>query len=302
MTEVKANEEYSVGFHSDDRQMLLNVYLSVNFPNEKPKIVITPRVQHEWIPDASLGEVQSAPGLLNVTISNSLAFSSLDSIFFSFVQFTVHSDLGRVVHAIIREYEKFPPPLWASANATSAAKQHPQQNTNQDTNVSSIPELCNLSMDELVKLDQDPQYLSDFVDELAVVQRIQRELDVLIDEIKTNASENLTREEDMNQLRASIEAKLEEFRTLSNSYESLSVRYQRKSDEFAPQHIKELLQIAASNADGICDTFVEQFLSGSMDVQHFLDQYREAKRISAMRKAKEERLAHQLNELERATF
>lgn len=66
MTEIKANEEYSVGFVSDDRQMLLTVFLGANFPNEKPKIVITPRIQHEWIPDQATGEVQTAPGLLNV--------------------------------------------------------------------------------------------------------------------------------------------------------------------------------------------------------------------------------------------
>lgn len=68
MTEVKANEEYAVGFMSDQRQMLLEVYLGGNFPNEKPKIVITPRVQHEWISDPATGEIQSAPGLLSVTI------------------------------------------------------------------------------------------------------------------------------------------------------------------------------------------------------------------------------------------
>lgn len=66
MTEIKANEEYTVGFMSDKRQMLLNVLLGANFPNEKPKIIITPRIQHEWISDQTTGEIQNAPGLLNV--------------------------------------------------------------------------------------------------------------------------------------------------------------------------------------------------------------------------------------------
>lgn len=66
MTEVKANEEYSVGFQMDERQMLLNVYLGSNFPNDKPKIVVTPKIQHEWIPDPANGEIQTAPGLRNV--------------------------------------------------------------------------------------------------------------------------------------------------------------------------------------------------------------------------------------------
>lgn len=167
---------------------------------------------------------------------------------------------------------------------------------------SSIPELCNLSLDELQKLEQDPQYLNDFVDEMTVVQRIQNDLDSLIEDIKTMATENLSREQNINELRSMVEGRLDEFRQLGGSYEALNTRYQKKSKEFAPQHIKELLQIAASNADIACDKFVDQFLNGSIDVQQFLDHYRDAKRTSAMRKAKEERLTHQLNELERAQF
>jgi len=45
---------------------------------------------------------------------------------------------------------------------------------------------------------------------------------------------------------------------------------------------------------------VELFLSGKIDVQTFLNSYTDSKKISAMRKAKEERLSHQLNALERA--
>lgn len=216
-------------------------------------------------------------------------------------QFTLHSDLGRVVQAIIREYEKFPPSLWPSSSSSTSLPQSTQSHL-PELNKSNIPELCNLSLEELQKLDQDPQYLSDFVDEMSIVQRIQCDLDSSIEDIKTMATANLAREQHLNQLRSTLEDKLNEFRRLGGSYESLNMRYQKKSEEFAPQHIKELLQIATSNADSVCDTFVEQFLSGSMDVQQFLDQYRESKRTSAMRKAKEERLTHQLNELERATF
>lgn len=169
-------------------------------------------------------------------------------------------------------------------------------------NVSSIPELCNLSLEELQRLDQDPQYLNDFVDEMAVMQRMNRDLDALINNVKTMATESLGCQQRLHDLKSSIELKFDEFQKLGDSYGGLNSLYQKKSEEFAPQHIKELLQIAVLNADGICDKYVEEFLNGSMDVQQFLDQYREAKRISAMRKAKEERLTHQLNEFERNTF
>lgn len=70
VTEVKPNEEYTVGFVSDERLFKLNVYLGLNFPNEKPKIVVVPRIQHDWISDPSTGEIQTAPGLLNVSATH----------------------------------------------------------------------------------------------------------------------------------------------------------------------------------------------------------------------------------------
>lgn len=206
-----------------------------------------------------------------------------------------------MVQAIIREYERFPPTLWPNSSPGSSMPQSTQPKL-PETIKSAIPELCGLSLDELQKLEQDQQHLNDFVDEMAVVQRIQNDLDTMIEDIKIMATDNLSHEQRINELRSVVEEKLDEFRKVGGSYEVLSSRYQKKSEEFAPQHIKELLQIAASNADSACDKFVEQFLNRTIDVQQFLDQYREAKRISAMRKAKEERLTHQLNELERAQF
>lgn len=70
--EVKPNDEYSVGFTVDESAFKLNVYLGLKFPNEKPKIVVVPRIQHEWIGDPSTGEIQSAPGLLNVSYFHKL--------------------------------------------------------------------------------------------------------------------------------------------------------------------------------------------------------------------------------------
>jgi len=45
---------------------------------------------------------------------------------------------------------------------------------------------------------------------------------------------------------------------------------------------------------------VEHFLNGKIDVQTFLNTYQSSKKISAERKAKEERLGTQLSALERA--
>lgn len=217
-----------------------------------------------------------------------------------------------MVHAIIREFEKCSPPIW-SPSGHSSITQHVHANispkSTQNSNnqhqpkiQSNIPELCNLTVDELRALSSNDECLNDFVDEIDAVQRIQNDLDQLIGDVEGLAKENLEREQHLMRLQTSVEKQHTEFRQHGDKYDALSQRYQKKSEEFAPQHIKELLQIAASTADSICDTHVEQFLRGEIDVQNFLDRYKEAKQLSAMRKAKEERLSHQLNELERHTY
>lgn len=204
-----------------------------------------------------------------------------------------------MVQAIIRQYERFPPPLLSDAvhNSTSPTGQNPSPPGIQ----SSIRELCDLTIDDLMRLNSDAAYLNDFVDEIAVIKNLSNDLNLLMSDVGVIANDNLSKETQLQQQRQAVTAQLANFVQLGEQYEELNRRYQRKSEEFAPQHIKELLQIEASTADGICDTHVEGFLNGNVDVQTFLDQYLQAKKLSAMRKAKEERLTHQLREFERAT-
>lgn len=46
----------------------------------------------------------------------------------SFVQFTIHSDLGRVVQAVIREFERRPPHLAGESAEGSSATSHKGKN------------------------------------------------------------------------------------------------------------------------------------------------------------------------------
>lgn len=212
--------------------------------------------------------------------------------------------MGRVVQAIIREYEKFPPPFAGDAGyhgASPTTQASPIQAMPGRTIQSSIRELCDLTLDDLTKLNTDPAYLNDFVEEMGVIKNLNNDLDTLMNDVGTAATENMSKEAQLTNLRQNVTTQLASFVQLGERYETLNQRYQRKSEEFAPQHIKELLQIEASTADSICDQHVSGFLSGTVDVQTFLDQYLQTKKLSAMRKAKEERLAHQLRELERAT-
>lgn len=85
VSEIQPDVQYSVEFDlSSGQRATLLVFLPPGFPRERPVIRLKQtELHHPWL-DAN-GTVVGAPGLIN---------------------YTVHSDLGRVVQAIKRELEK----------------------------------------------------------------------------------------------------------------------------------------------------------------------------------------------------
>jgi len=82
---VTEGSEYRIKFRGPEQmQFSLLVKLPSDFPTAQPHIFIEPCVAHQWV-QPTTGRVTQAPGLLN---------------------FSPHSDLGMVVGAIRREFEK----------------------------------------------------------------------------------------------------------------------------------------------------------------------------------------------------
>lgn len=67
VSEITENEKYSVGFISGTRHFNLEVILPTNFPTDKPKLTISPIVDHSWVQGIT-GEITDAPGLISVII------------------------------------------------------------------------------------------------------------------------------------------------------------------------------------------------------------------------------------------
>ncbi|XP_058822563.1 vacuolar protein sorting-associated protein 37A [Topomyia yanbarensis] len=286
--EVKENEEYLVTFDSGGREIAINILLGAGFPNEKPKLIVSPILNHPWV-NASTGEIENAPGILN---------------------YTIHSDLGRVVQAVSREFEKHPPSLLNDAPSTS---QHCGNGNTQDTSIdarnagSPVGEqdvfgLRTLQLEELSRLNNDDDYLEDFIEKLGFIQTQSNEMDQLLNQIETLATDNITKREQIVERRERLDKLLLDFKELGERYDASNQKYQRKAEDFSPQHIKELLQIAVSTADAKSDEEAQKFLAGDTDVATFLHGFIETRKSFTMRKAKEERLTQQLTALERAAF
>ncbi|XP_051170341.1 vacuolar protein sorting-associated protein 37A [Leptopilina boulardi] len=383
--ELREDVEYQVQFDAGDKRMAILVSLSPEFPLEKPVLRVTPPITHPWCNEHS--EITSAPGLLH---------------------FTVHSDLGRVVQAIIREFSRNPPQLLEDNSPPSAVQhidiagrgspsyalnpyfelpstsynsyynsQFPQfssPNTNSPifnynytnsgntyisdnktqscatsshhstyvTNTRSLhnsnpiqyttnphantysnlhhvniniqqpmqnqivsqffPELNNLTIEELKKFNGNDEKIDEFLELHPQLKDIDTAVEDTIDWVQKTAAANLVKEEELKQLQDEVRNKVETVKELKARYDQLLRKYNNLSEVFTPDHIKQCLQKAADESHEKSEKIAEDFLNRKIDVERFLSTYIECRKLGQARRTKEEKLAHQLNELKRAGF
>ncbi|XP_046615166.1 vacuolar protein sorting-associated protein 37A [Neodiprion virginianus] len=397
VVELREDVEYQVQFDAGDKRMAIMVSLSPEFPLEKPVLRVSPPINHPWCNEHN--EIVNAPGLLN---------------------FTVHSDLGRVVQAIIREFSKNPPkliedspppvssvchrdlndrvspsyalqqqypeipstsynsyynthyPQYSSSSTNTnntgynynyknsgntyaiesqaksfASTSHlstyspsstsnslhstkaPCYSSNQyantpylnshyggtnygqtaQTNVrsktpqcSEFPELNDLSTEELQKLGDNVDRLDEFLEKHSQIKDLNTTVEDAIDWVENTARGNLLKESELEELRNQVAEKAERVTILKARYDQLNQKYNKLSEVFTPDHIKNCLKHAADESHEKSEAIAEDFLNRKIDVERFLSTYVECRKLGQARRTKEEKLAHQLNELKRAGY
>lgn len=151
-------------FHSGNRELTLKIQLPSDFPTQKPLIWISPAIQHNWVTDN--GRIMS-PGLVN---------------------YSEQSDLGQIVHAIVREMKKLPDNKIRQLNGAKDKNEtflSPSQlSQHQYFQIPPfIPELESLSRNQIKGLNESEDALNQFVEELpqaeAVVQDVKNNLDTV---------------------------------------------------------------------------------------------------------------------------
>ncbi|XP_044267870.1 vacuolar protein sorting-associated protein 37A isoform X2 [Tribolium madens] len=281
VVEICEGHEYQICFKSDRHELCLHISLI-----------------HPWVNADS--EVTSAPGLLN---------------------FTIHSDLGRVVQAIIREFERHPPPLKNDTNITSGpgstitsptvpTRECERSSPSYMNNFSSpthqrrlvFPELNKLSINELEFLNSNSDRQQEFLTDLPPIKEQNKLLDDLIAQVEELAESNLSKQEHLSEMRSEIEQKISEVTKLAFENERLHMKYQDMSDKYSPFNIKEQLRLAAEKAESECETIADSFLNGEIDVEKFVNLYTKSRSLCQARKTKEEKLSHQLESLSKAGF
>ncbi|XP_022121076.2 vacuolar protein sorting-associated protein 37A [Pieris rapae] len=274
VTEVKEHTKYKVEFMANSRNMVLNIVLSPEFPNDKPAIFVNPVFNHPWLGENS-NQVVGAPGLLN---------------------YTVHSDLGRVVQAIIREFQRSVPSI---ANEDKSTDTSPQSHIS--VNSLMFPELSELNIEELQEILENPDLQDKLLENNPQLAEIDQETEELMNSIEEIAQDNLKKQEMLDDMKSKVLEGISTIVQMKMSYEDLNKRYQELCEGYSPHHIRDCLKDAAIRADEDAEAIAEQFLLGNVSVETFVMKFAEKRALGQARRAREERLAHQLAQLDRAT-
>ena len=106
----------------------------------------------------------------------------------------------------------------------------------------------------------------------------------------------------LKELQEDVASKVETVAVLKAQYDNVIQRYNELSVVFTPDHIKECLKRAADESHEESEKIAQDFLNRKIDVERFLSTYIECRKLGQARRTKEEKLAHQLNELKRAGY
>lgn len=271
---IKENSEYRVEFPAAGINMSLDVILTPDFPNEKPAIFVNPPIVHSWVMENS-NQIVGAPGLLN---------------------FTVHSDLGRVVQAIIRELQKTVPHLNNYDKKQNSPKTHVVS-----TQILAFPELKDLTIEELQEILDNTDLQDKFLENNQQLVELDLETEEVMGRIEQIAKDNISKQQTLDDLKTEVIDRISTIVQLKMNYEELNQKYQKLAATYDPHKIRDCLKAAAVKADEDADGIAEEFLLGNISVETFISKFAEKRAFGQATRAREERLAHQLTQLELAT-
>lgn len=304
--EVQHDLEYRINFQVGDQVSLsLQILIPPDFPNRsRPLLRLFPvkngvadiKLSHPWLGNDNL--VIGSPGLNN---------------------FGIHSDLGRVVQAVKREFEKNPPSVIKENSPNEIKLKHDSTPTKPPVSTSTghtkgydqncsqigvtvgrvpigghavIPEIAKLSEEELKTLQTDQLAFNVF----------SRQLNVTALSSMEDHSENVKKEimsfvETNAKLANELNEKKDDYQSKLNDLElSKKVTADMKKGLFegAQRLTKTALcdnLLAASHEDECeSEACADQFLSGNLPIDDFLTKYIQSRTQHHVRKTKHDRL------------
>lgn len=298
VAEVQPDEEYQINFVAGNIPLTLVIRLPSSFPHESPELKVTPLVKHPL-----LDENQHITGVPALTA------------------FSMHADLGRIISGIVNEFQNHPPTLCTPAGSLKDAAPFPLPSATRNSSVapkqmatlppflghsaklsSQFLQLGQLSTEQLEELAKDDSKLSAFVEQLPEVLRTSEIKQQMICQNDELAKKNLALKPIMEQRKSDLLAKLDEVNRLKQEFEHSSQTFDLHTSAYHPSTLQDNLRVATSSAEEESEGVAEEFLDGKINTDTFLSRFMEKRTLAHIRRAKEEKLHMQLQQLQWSGF
>jgi len=304
VVEERRDFEYRVPFKCGSTPCALSVSLPVQFPSEKPCVFVSPAMDHPWV-----DENMQVKGCTQLNL------------------FQMHSDLGKVVHLIIKEFKRNSPRFHNSSsyNTNGASLSQPSPGirvtstvdaTESDFRINRIystseevvataaalvgPSGCSPEVDsimeklkgldcqELEEICANPDLWLDYIHGMQSVVDLQSQRKLLVEQNDLIAKENLSCEPELVDLKLNLKMVLEKY---SDSLFVVEEKI-RKQDElqqlYEPRNIMNNLRISIMQAEEESEEIADNFLKSDINLDKFLVTFLEKRKTCHLRRMKEE--------------
>ncbi|KAM9043348.1 vacuolar protein sorting-associated protein 37A isoform 2-T2 [Megaptera novaeangliae] len=242
IAEIQKDVEYRLPFTVNNLTININILLPPQFPQEKPVISVYPPIRHHLVDKQ--GVYVTSPLVNN---------------------FTMHSDLGKIIQSLLDEFWKNPPALAPASTAFPYVSQLTDMNDQEE-----------LLLEQFLTLPQLKQIITD--------------KDDLMKSIEELARKNLLLEPSLEAKRQTVLDKYELLTQMKSTFEKKMQRQHELSESCSASALQARLKVAAHEAEEDSDNIAEDFLEGKTDIDDFLSSFMEKRTICHCRRAKEEKL------------
>lgn len=261
---VVEGAEYRIKFRGlEQLQLCLTVKLPPDFPAAQPHVYIEPTVYHPWV-QPTTGRITQAPGLIN---------------------FSPHSDLGMVVTAIRREFEKYECLTVVPQAVTQAATQEVVTDT-------VAARLGQLNKEELLDVLNNPVAFEKLMLSLSypALDNLSENIKSMEEVVKETVETNIQLEVEIEASRDALLCKMEEYHTKKLSLGQVHAKVKSLKARVEGSVLADKLVRLSVDNEERSDHIADRFLAKEMGVEQFLTEYVKTRQESHLQKLKADKV------------
>ena len=152
-----------------------------------------------------------------------------------------------------------------------------------------FPQLQDLSIQELGELADDDEKILQILTNLPELQQLNIDKEKFMHDNEESATQNLSLKPVLEEKRKLLLEKYASLHDLQKQFDEKAQHQEMLRQQFELSTIKNMLNIAAEKANEESENIAESFLAGKMKIDEFKSLYLEKRKLSHLRKAKQEK-------------